>query len=156
MTRVFDGQRIRQTATRGLRGHILTDAPDSSCRRAARRCLQVRRTKRLATGARRHRRRTWHGVLLAPDAIDRGLVDCLPRLRTLMTARAPISAVGVAAMLSVSLTACAQRTTTVTQPLSDAPPGRPIGGDPPTTEPGGQDARGAAKAFLSSYLVVLC
>jgi hypothetical protein len=81
------------------------------------------------------------------------LVDVLARSRTIMTARGPITAVAVA-MLSASLTACGAPTTTVTQPAGDAPLGRSIGADPPTSDPGDQDARAAARAFLSSYLAI--
>jgi hypothetical protein len=66
-----------------------------------------------------------------------------------MTACWLIAAATVAAMLSVSLTACGEPAKTVTQPASDAPLGRRIGGDP-----GGHDARSAARAFLSSYLAI--
>jgi len=73
-----------------------------------------------------------------------------------MTARGPITAtaVAVAVMLGVSLTACGENTSTATRPASDAPPGRPIGGNSPTSSPGGQDAGGAARAFRSSYLAI--
>jgi hypothetical protein len=69
-----------------------------------------------------------------------------------MTARGPITTVVVAALLSVSLTACGEPARTVTQPVSDAPLGRPIGGHQATSDSGGQDARRAARAFLNSYL----
>lgn len=69
-----------------------------------------------------------------------------------MTARRPIAG-ALIVLLSVTVAACGTQTTTVTQPPRDAALGRPIGGTA-TRQAGGQAARTAARAFVSSYLQI--
>lgn len=59
--------------------------------------------------------------------------------------------------LGLTLAACGtqQATTGVTRPDGEAPLGRPLGSsDAPASSPGGQSARSAARAFLTSYLQI--
>jgi len=87
----------------------------------------------------------------------RGLADRLASRPAAahMTARHAISTVGVVLVTAATLASCGDDTKTVTQPASTAPLGRPIGGDRTRTrEAGGQDARAAARAFLTSYLAI--
>ena len=72
-----------------------------------------------------------------------------------MTALGRGAKAGALLVTVITLVSCGGQTTTVTQPASDAPLGRPIGGDPNRTrDTGGEDARAAARAFLTSYLSI--
>lgn len=72
-----------------------------------------------------------------------------------MNARCHRAAAVAAAVAVIGLAACGGDTTTVTQPASTAPLGRPIGGaTTPAADAGGAKARAAARAFLTSYLNV--
>lgn len=70
-----------------------------------------------------------------------------------MKPRAQITAAAVI-LAAVLLTACGERTKTVTQPASTAPLGRTIGGATPPRQAGGTSARKAAHAFFQSYLEI--
>jgi hypothetical protein len=132
---------------------MVTDAQDSTRPRAAaaaRRSTAGRDRRRALAAARPGT--PW--LIAPPTSSAAGSSTSSRSVRTLITARGPITAVAVAVILSVSLTACGEPTRTATQPVSDAPLGRPIGGPPPTTDDGGPDARRAARAFLTSYLQI--
>ena len=64
-----------------------------------------------------------------------------------------LTALLIATAAAIGVAACGDDTTTVTEPASTAPLGRPIGGGTtPAANAGGAKARAAAHAFLTSYL----